>query len=96
MPNIPWVKIVNNLRKSSSKSCGHSSPTTLHKQYKYVIRIVKTYFIKLSLLQPSTTKNTPNLHGINLLNKSFTRFPQDLLITLKFINTNLIRNTAKR
>ena len=86
MPNIlfkPWVKIVNNLRKFSSISCAYSSPITLHKQYKCVVRIVKTYFIKLSLLQPSTIENTPKLHRINLLNKSFTRFPQDLLINPK-------------
>lgn len=86
MPNIvfnPWVKIVNNLRKFSSISCAYSSPIILQKQYKCVVRIVKTYFIRLSLLQPSTTENTPNLHGINLLNKSFTCFPQDLLINPK-------------
>ena len=86
MPNIlfkPWVKIVNNLRKSSSKSCVTSSPIILHKQYKCVIQIVKTYFIRLSLPQPSTIENTPKLHKINLLNKSFTHFPQDLLINLK-------------
>lgn len=95
MPKL-WVKIVNNLRKSSSKSCGYSSTISLHKQYKYVIRIVKACFIGQSLLQSSTTENTRNLRVINLLNKSFTHFPQDLLINLKFINTNLIRNTAKR
>lgn len=86
MPNIvfnPWVKIVNNLRKQEGKSCDYPSPITLHKQYKYVIRIVKVVCIGQSLPQPSTAENTPNLHGINLLNKSFTHYPQDLLINLK-------------
>jgi hypothetical protein len=86
MPNIvfnPWVKIVNNLRKLGRTTRGHSSPISLHKQYKYVIRIVKACIINQSLLQPSTTKNTPKTTIINLLNKSFTHFPQDLLITLK-------------
>jgi hypothetical protein len=86
MPNIlfnTWVKIVNNLRKLDRTTHSYSSPISLHKQYKYVIRIVKVCFIRQSLPQPSTTENTPNLHIINLLNKSFTYFPQDLLINLK-------------
>ncbi len=86
MPNIvfsQWVKIVNNLRKLDRTTHGNLSPISLHKQYKYVIQIVKAYFNKHSLPQLSTTENTPDLRGIYLLNKSFTRFPQDLLTNLK-------------
>lgn len=82
MPKL-WVKNVNNLRKQKGKSCVYSSPTTLQKHYKYVVRIVKVVLTKQPLLQPSTAEHTPNQHGINLLNKSFTYFPQSLLINLK-------------
>jgi hypothetical protein len=78
-----WVKIVNNPRKLGSKLCDNSSTIGLHKQYKYIIRAVKVLLAKQFLLQPSTTKNTPNLHIINLLNKSFTHYPQNLLINLE-------------
>jgi len=81
--NSRWLKSVNNLRKLGSTTSDHSSPISLHKQYKYVIRIVKVCATKQFLPQPSTTKNTPDLRGINLLNKSFTHYPQDLLINLK-------------
>ena len=83
MPNIvfnPWVKIVNNLRILDRTTQGYSSPISLHKQYKYVIRIVKAYIIRQSIPQPSTAINTPDTLKTYLLSKSFTYFPQHLLI----------------
>lgn len=81
--NSRWVKIVNKLRRISGISCDNSSIVILHKQYKYVIRMVQIILTKQSLPQPSTVENTPKTIKFNLLNKSFTHFPQDLLITLK-------------
>jgi hypothetical protein len=86
MPNIvfnPWVKIVNKLRKSDGTLCDYSSPESQNKGHWHIPGWVKKVFIGQSLLQPSTNKYTPNTSRIDLLNKSFTHFPQDLLINLK-------------
>ena len=84
MPNFlfnAWVKIVNNLRTLGRITHNYSSPICLHKQHKYVIRIVKVCLTGRFIPQPSTTRNTPKTPKTYLLNKSFTHFPQDLLIS---------------
>jgi hypothetical protein len=78
-----WVKIVNNLRKHDRTTSGNSSPINQHNQFKNIIQWVKLIVIGPSLPQLSTTKNTPETLKINLIDKSFTHFPQDLLINLK-------------
>lgn len=83
MPNIlfnMWVKIVNNLRMTRCISCGRSSTIRLAWLYKNITHCVKIAFMNPHLPQSSTTINTPKLSTSNLLNKSFTYFPQDLLI----------------
>jgi hypothetical protein len=86
MPKIlfnPWVKIVNNLRKLDRTTGGYASPINQHNQLKNIARGVKANLFEPFLLQPSTTENTPKTTKNYLMNKSFTHFPQDLLINLK-------------
>ena len=75
-----WVKIVNKPRTTRSISCDRSSTKYQHNQNGYVGGGVKTTFNKLCLPHNSTTKNTPQNDNYYLLNKSFTLFPQNLLI----------------
>jgi hypothetical protein len=85
MPNLvfnTWVKKVNKHRKTSSKSCEYSSTKLSHKQINIMKSCVETVFLNQTLPHYSTTKSTPKTHKFNLLNKSFTYFPQYLLINL--------------
>lgn len=83
MPNIlfnTWVKIVNNNRKTTRKVCAYLSTIYQHNQYKNIARCVQTTLNYKYLPHNSTIKYTPKNCENNLLNKSFTYFPQHLLI----------------
>jgi len=82
MVNIRWVKNVNNLRKISSIICVRISTNRLIINNRYIIRCVKVQFIKLSLQVYSTILYTCLGNKINLLNNSFTYYPQCLLMRL--------------
>jgi hypothetical protein len=77
-----WVKDVNKYRKTSSTSCDNSSTKPKRKQNSFMKSCVETIFLNQTLPHYSTTKNTTKTLKFNLLNKSFTYFPQYLLINL--------------
>lgn len=83
MPNFlfnKWVKIVNNHRINSSVSCDYLSTKKQHNQNKSIFSCVEIVFNNPHILHYSTTKNTYKISLLNLLYKSFTHFPQHLLI----------------
>ena len=83
MPSLlfnTWVKIVNKRRITSGISCGRSSTITQHKQNGFIAPCVETILTNQTLPHNSTVENTPKIHKLHLLNKSFTHFPQHLLI----------------
>jgi len=85
MPNTIftlWVKNVNNQRLLSSTSSADSSTKESVSLYKYIIIGAQTLFTNLSLLHYSTTIYTYLNSKFNLLNKSFTYYPQSLLMSL--------------
>jgi len=77
-----WVKNVNNQRLISSTSGVDSSTKEGITVYKYITMGVQTLFTNLSLLHYSTTIYTYLNSKFNLLNKSFTYYPQSLLMSL--------------
>jgi len=81
--NILWLKNVNNLRNTNSIICDYIS--TIYKTLLdiSVIYIVKLQYKQLYLHYYSTNISTFNIYSYNLLNKSFTYYPQRLLIRLK-------------
>lgn len=81
-----WSKNVNNLGNISGVSCGRSSTRTLTSLYMQITKGVQTRFNKLNLPHYSTTLDTYQTSKYNLLNKSFTYFPHNLLMRL--INEN--------
>ncbi len=91
-----WVKSVNNLRKLDCTICGYSSTDFQHKLYNNIIRCINTVVYNPHLPYGSTHEYTGKSAKLYLMNKSFTHFPQDLLINPRFININLISRTAKR
>jgi len=83
MPNIVftnWVKNVNNLWTTSWLNCVNSSTVKLNYIYLYTNKWLKVVFIRLDLLIKYTTLYTHLIYKISLLNKSFTYYPQHLLI----------------
>ncbi len=81
--NSRWVKNVNNLRNISGLLCVYIS-TTIQLIKDVGINIcVQTNFFKQHLPIHSTTIYTYLTNKFNLLNKSFTYFPHNLLINLK-------------
>jgi len=86
MVNNSWVKNVNNLRKISSKSGVYiSTKQYISEQINNLIR-VQSWFIQYNIPLYSTTLYTHMNNKINLLNKSFTYYPQSLLMRL--VNEN--------
>lgn len=83
MPNIlfkAWVKNVDTLRKLTSKSSGNPSTNSYISIYNKQTKWVQTLFIQCTLPHSSTTPYTYIISKFNLLNKSFTYYPQSLLI----------------
>lgn len=78
--NSGWVKNVNNLRKISGILCVHPSTVTLDSPYSHTIKCVQCQLHKLHLLHNSTNIYTYIIYKFYLLNKSFTHYPQHLLI----------------
>ena len=81
--NSRWVKIVNNLRKSWRIQCAYSSTNNVHKRYTNVVQCLNYRLIDPHLPRSSTAESTSKNAKTHLMNKSFTHFPQDLLINLK-------------
>ena len=83
MPNIvfnDWVKNVNKLWIVGVLNCVNSSTIKLGLVCLYNLKWLKMVFIRLSLLFQYTTLYTHLISKFNLLNKSFTYFPQHLLM----------------
>jgi len=80
--NSRWVKNVNNLRKQNSKSSVilPTEPYIFKQTDK--LKWVKSWFIQQILLHYPTTLYTYLNNKINLLIKSFTYYPQSLLMRL--------------
>jgi len=82
MVNSSWVKNVNNLRTIGSISSVDSSTAKLLTLITGIITCSKVILNKLNLLYFYTMLYTHILEQITLLNKSFTYFPQSLLMRL--------------
>ena len=80
--NSSWVKNVNNQRLISSISGVNISTKRLVLINKLITIDVQIQFSKLDLLHYSTTIYTYLNSKFNLLNKSFTYYPQSLLMSL--------------
>lgn len=83
MPNFVYTtcsKNVNNLRKNSSISCVHSSTGRLDQLFSLAFHCAQKLFIESHLPANSTALSTYKINKFNLLNNSFTHYPQTLLI----------------
>jgi hypothetical protein len=77
------VKNVNNQRINSSVSCDVMSTKIINLININIFICLQTQFINLNLLNYSTVIYTGLINKLNLLYKSYTYNPQDLLIKLK-------------
>ena len=77
-----WVKNVNKLRKQSSKSGVILSTKQYIPKQTNKLKWVKSYFIQQSLPYYPTTLYTYLNNKFTLLNKSYTYYPQSLLMSL--------------
>lgn len=83
MPNSiinTCVKYVNNQRTNIDKLSGQLSTIKASTSFTPIIQVVQTKLYKLSLLLLSTMISTYINAIYNLLNKSFTHYPQHLLL----------------
>lgn len=83
MHNLAWVNYVNNLRTSSSKigvRLSTNSVYNLGTKASIWVQVVVIRFINTYYTHPLSTYKT---RYFNLLNKSFTRNPQHLLLEPK-------------
>lgn len=80
--NNGWVKNVNKLRLIGSTSSVDMSTKKYNSLYKQVGIGVQTQLINFSLLHYSTKIYTYLNLKFNLLNKSFTYYPHNLLMSL--------------
>lgn len=80
--NSGWVNNVNNLRLNgciSSDNLSTVKQVLIHKQFN---KLVQLRLIRLTILYYSTNISTYLNYKFKLLNKSFTYYPQHLLINL--------------
>jgi len=83
MPNSiinTCVKYVNNQRTNIGKLSGQLSTIKASTSFTPIIQVIQTKLYKLSLLLLSTMISTYINAIYNLLNKSFTHYPQHLLL----------------
>jgi len=80
--NKLWVKNVNNLRKTSTTSSAYSSTERLPSLQTYTTNGLQVLYRELDVLHYSTTIYTYLICKFTLLNKSFTYYPQSLLMSL--------------
>lgn len=81
MPNV-CVKYVNNQRIINSISSGNISTNQLRLAYQYTTTWLQSLFINQTVPYSSPTLSTNKNTKTNLLNKSFTHYPQHLLLRL--------------
>lgn len=81
-----WVKYVNNRRILVSITSGHIVTENIKSTYKTISTWLQRQFINLNIPYFSSVLSTHINLIYNLLNKSFTYYPQHLLIEL--INEN--------
>jgi len=74
------VKYVNNQRTNISKLGGQLSTIKANAPFILITQVVQTRLYKLCLLPLSTMISTYINAIYNLLNKSFTHYPQHLLL----------------
>ncbi len=77
--NKIWVKFVNKWRLNNSKT-SDKSPTVIQLIKKINNNCSKLININKNTNYPYTLLSTIKFNYLNLLNKSFTHHPQDLLI----------------
>lgn len=77
-----WVKNVNNQRMTSSKSSVCLYTKQLTSLFNTYLVCLKPLFKSPFLNQINTTKSTTKIDNSTLLSKSFTHYPQSLLLNL--------------